>query len=65
MELYVVGQINPDNHLEWELQGVFDDIVRAEAICIDDNYFIGPIELNQVISVATTDWINAYYPRGS
>ena len=63
MMLYVVGQINPDNRFEWSFEGVFSTKDKAEAKCINENYFVGEVELNADLGVTTRDWDGAYYPK--
>ena len=63
-ELFVVGKINPDNHLEWEFFGVFDSKEKAESVCKDENYFIGSTTLNnRYIEDDPIPWPDAVYPN--
>lgn len=63
MELWIVGQINPSNFLEWEFQGVFDSEEKAVSVCEDENWFIGPAKLNECRPSESEDWPEAYYPK--
>ena len=63
MILYVVGQINPDNRFEWSFEGIFDSKDKAEIKCLDENYFVGEVELNADLGATIRDWEGAYYPK--
>jgi len=64
MKLWVTGKVlNPNEGSDkWEFVGVFDTAKKAEAACKDENYFIGPIELNDMLPDETVPWIDGYYP---
>ena len=64
MKLWIVGKVlNPDMGRDiWEFCGVFDKEEKAEAACKNENYFVGPVELNFVVPDPSVDWPNAYYP---
>lgn len=65
--LWIVGKVNPENPLEWELQGVFDTEEGAVAACTayqDTNWFVGPVPLNVELLVGTIEWPEMYYPKG-
>ena len=59
--LYVVGQMREGR--QWELQGVFDTLEAADAACLDGNYFLGPVELNQRAPANSRAWVGCVYPR--
>jgi len=62
MELWIVGKLVGKT---WEFQGVFDLECEAVNFCFDvgdDNWFIGPVNLNEQLKVETEDWPNSYYP---
>ncbi|MBA7500895.1 hypothetical protein ES704_03657 [subsurface metagenome] len=64
-ELWIVGKSLSDNEKsEWEFAGVFDSKDLAIAACIDKNYFIGSVKLNETIPHETVEWKDAYYPLG-
>ncbi len=46
----------------WEIQGVFDTEKKAKKACINSNYGIGPVILNQALPDKTVEWIGFYYP---
>ena len=46
----------------WEFFGVFDNKQKAIEQCEDENYFIAPAELNQVLSKKSIIWPGCYYP---
>jgi hypothetical protein len=60
-KLWVVGQFRPDSEI-WELQGIFDDEVKAVDACINENYFVAPVELNVVFPDEASEWPGMYYP---
>lgn len=63
MILWIVGKTLNKAGTKWEFCGVFDDEEKAKSACKDDNYFVGPATLNQeIITVETIDWPDAYYP---
>ena len=63
MRLYVVGKVTPGNHVRWEFIGVFEDRERAEGLCANEYYFVGPVDLNALYEGETLEWIGAYYPK--
>ena len=63
MNLWVVGKVFNKAGTKWEFCGVFDDKEKAEAACHGNNYFIGPIALNQELPLETIDWPGAWYPK--
>lgn len=60
-ELWIVGQsLNGED--AWEFGGVFDSKEKAVSACRDENYFIGPAELNQQFPHEAIEWEKAFYP---
>lgn len=63
MDLWIVCRSRRDRNPSWpECEGVFDSKEKAEALCIDDEYAVLPIRLNERLPDAT-DWPGAYWPR--
>ena len=72
MKLYLVFQ-NSIGTYDWrkdeyiateaEFQGVFDSKEKAEAICINNRYWIGVAKLNEAIPDEKQEWEDAYYPH--
>lgn len=64
MKLFVVGKykkgIYPDT--VWEFVGVFDNEDKALDSCINENFFIGPVNLNETLPDKTEEWPGIYYP---
>ena len=61
--LYIVGKIlNQENH-SWEFQGAFEFQLVAEHVCINEDYFVGPCELNQQMQDERCIWPGAYFPK--
>jgi len=67
MKLYVVGKHlkSTDHGPVWEMNGVYDNLESALAACRDENYFVGPVVLNQPFAEPDTTivWPGAYYPH--
>ncbi len=51
-----------DNGTVWDFQGVFSTEEQAISACKDDNYFIGPTEMNVVLPEEKIIWPGCYYP---
>lgn len=47
----------------WDLQGVFDSEKKAISACKNEDYFIGPVELNKEIPSNQIEWEGAYFPK--
>lgn len=66
MKLWVVGKVlSPRGAVvrEWEFVGVFDSEERAVAVCRDEYYFVGSVELNYIAPEDITEhWPKGYYP---
>jgi hypothetical protein len=62
MTVFIVGKYEPDKQ-PWEFQGVFDTEQAAIAACLDERFFVGPIELNAAVQDARIEWPGAYYPK--
>jgi hypothetical protein len=65
-EYYVVGEYiekTKAGGVSWEIAGVFDNQDGAEAACINDNYFVGPVPLNKPLPTERTIWPGVYYPN--
>jgi len=58
--LWIVGKVW--SHRFWEYQGIFDDEQMAVDACEDDNWFIGPVKMNEKVPVQCMDWPGAYFP---
>lgn len=66
MKLWVVGRTIHDSPegIVWDLQGIFSTKKAAESACLDESYFIGPADLNEVLPHETVEWPDAYRPIG-
>lgn len=60
MNLYIIGRMSIKGY--WEIVGVFDDEIEAVSHCLSEDYFVGPITLNEVAPEETTTWPGAYRP---
>ena len=68
MELWITGRFLEKGSTAasvWEFIGVFDDLERAEAACMNDHYFVAPATLNEVLSGEHEfkEWAGLYYPN--
>ena len=65
MRLYLVGQYKggKTGSVNWDFQGIFDTIEKAEKACIENSYFVAPVVLNKELPEKTTDWKGCYYPN--
>ena len=61
-ELWIVGKSLHDERSEWEFAGIFDSKDLAIAACVDKDYFIGPVKINETIPHETVPWDDSYYP---
>lgn len=66
-KLWVVGKYKPfeDGHYSWELMGIFDNYLDAYNGCRNEYYFIGPMELNQLLPDELMEWKGAHYPKAT
>lgn len=63
MKLYIVGRTTyASNFHSWEIMGIFDKEEDAVKLCKNNNYFVGPINLNEVLPEETIEWPDAYFP---
>ena len=46
----------------WEFVGLFDSKDASIEACIKENYFIGPVNMNEALPEESKPWIGAYYP---
>ena len=53
-------EFNPD---AWELVGVYTEEELAVDACRTENYFIGPVSLNDTFPPEKTRWVGSYYPK--
>ena len=62
--VWIVGRFYEDhNYMTWDFQGVFIDQKEADAACLDENWFVGPAIVGQVLPEATSGWPGLYYPK--
>ena len=62
--VYAVGEYikETEDGAVWDLAGIFEDQSKAEAACVKDNYFVGPMPLNTALPTKREVWPNVYYP---
>jgi len=67
--LWVVGKYNGtiqlwnESHTAWELQGIFDNLNDAENACISEQYFVVPMNLNELLPYEKIIWPGLYFPK--
>jgi hypothetical protein len=47
---------------EWDLAGVFSTEEAAVAACQDENYFVGPADIDKPFPTEPMPWEGGYYP---
>ena len=64
-QVFVVGifKEKTSKGTAWEVAGVYDKRNKAEIACLSNDYFVGPLPLNTIISTDGEEWPGAYYPR--
>lgn len=62
--VWVVGQYRSGESggTVWEIQGVFSTRDKALAACRNENYFIGPLELDAELPDEGFTWPGVEYP---
>lgn len=65
--VWCVGQVRqwhvePTDHCQWEMVGVFASEADARAACRNETYFIGPWLIGVPAPDDATEWPGAYYP---
>ncbi|MBK7362638.1 MAG: hypothetical protein IPJ01_10120 [Micavibrio sp.] len=61
-KVYVVGNVTNLKNGAWKIVGVFTKELDAVKNCIDENHFVGLVELNKVYK-KDQKWKGAYYPK--
>ncbi len=63
-KIYVVGQYikGETSNIIWHIQGVFDTEEKALEACLNERYFIGPINMNEALPDKSVLWPGVYYP---
>lgn len=64
--LWLVGQwmFGEYPNCVWEFQGIFETEEEAVAVALsrNDNYFVAPVELGELLCDETISFPRAYYP---
>ena len=66
MELWIVGKyigiaLKIDG-MVWEFGGVFSDKQKAIGACTNENMFVGPALLDEILPDESTNWEGCWYP---
>lgn len=65
-KIFVVGKYMTEvgANIIWDIIGVFDTRKKAEAACITDRYFVGPLPgINMSMTDKREHWPGCYYPK--
>jgi hypothetical protein len=46
----------------WHIQGIASDELTAIKMCVDENYMIGPLPVDNALPENRLDWAGAYFP---
>lgn len=60
---YRKADLNIEPEICWEFAGCFSTEEKAIEACVDENYFIGPIKIDEKVPVDSSTWEGAYYPK--
>ena len=64
--IWVVGRRQPPTDpiykADWHIQGVTTNEELALEMCVDENYFIGPLPVNTALPHKTIQWVGLYFP---
>lgn len=64
--VWVCGRRDPNPSAEgindWHLQGIATDEKVAVEMCVDENYFVGPIPVNTALPHRRIEWVGSYFP---
>lgn len=60
MIVYVVGKAYVGT---WEVVGIFDTEEQAISKCVEENYFVGHVEINKDYGEERILWPGGYYPK--
>jgi hypothetical protein len=51
-----------DDLHRWHIQGVASDELSAIKLCVDENYMIGPLPMDNALPHTRVEWAGAYFP---
>ena len=62
--VWICGQYKSGEFLNtvWDLQGIFSTREKAVAACRNENYFIAPVTVDEVVPDETTSFPGVEYP---
>lgn len=61
MRVWVAGRI-ADDHMGWQLLGIYQHEITAIDRCCTGNDFVGEVQMDEDLPEETTAWPGAYYP---
>ena len=64
MNVWIVGELQPDLEHRWQLCGIYTTHHAAVAACIGPNYFLGEVPLNVAAPDEPTLFPNLEFPKG-
>jgi len=53
----------PEMEMSWEFAGCFSTEEKAIKACPNDQYFIAPANIDEIVPVDASEWTGAYYPK--
>jgi hypothetical protein len=66
--LWVTGLVNTlasiNDSCPWDLIGVYDSESSAIAACVNTDYFVAPVAMNQTMPAGSV-WPGLYYPMAA
>ena len=64
-KIYVVGKecAEHEEGLVWDIIGIFEKETDAVKACTKDDYFVGPMPLNEALPDERQEWKDAYFPN--
>ena len=62
--VWVIGRRQPKKTgpADWHIQGIADNEETAVAMCLDKNYWIGPLPINTALPHKRIEWVGSYFP---
>jgi hypothetical protein len=69
MKLWICGRnidkVTVGEVKNWDIHGVFSSEEKAVSACRDYSYFVGPVDLDEVLPEEVIAWPDSYYPKTS
>lgn len=62
MKVWIAGKTIDASVPAWEFTGVFDTEQKAVDMCRTEDYFVGLVEMNEILSTGYNGFPSSYYP---